>query len=136
MRLKLLRHLASLVLVTTVVLGLSSCSHTPPGPAPEVSESSKAAQMNQEVADCLDAWLNTQAPQDAIDAGLAPAHDVTGESVPSPVTVDANGVYRVNMTSPVFNDWCAVNNVPWSDVRGYVLNGVSCPYTEPSTGNQ
>ena len=114
--------------------GLLGCTNTPAGSDSEESASSRLVQMNQELADCLDAWLNTQAPQDAIDAGLAPAHDVTGESVPSPVTVDTNGVYRVNMTSPTFDDWCAVNNVPWSDIRGDILNGVSCPYVGPSTG--
>ena len=84
--------------------------------------------------DCLDVWLNTQAPQAAIDAGLAPAHDVTGQSAPSPVITDNSGMYHANPDSPVFIDWCAMNNVPLDDISGDILDGVGCPYTGPGKG--
>ena len=87
----------------------------------------KNSAMNQAVTIWLDAMLNNGAvPQDAIDAGTEPAHDVTGSPVPSPVSVD-DGVYHVNTDSPVFNDWCATNNIAWDDIRGAIAQGLGWP---------
>ena len=111
-------------IVVAVALGLSGCSDQ----TESEDESSQAAQMNQEAEDCLNLWLNTQAPQWVIDDGMEPTHDRAGGSAPSPVFQDNNGVYHINRSSPGFKTW-SEHGVPWGDIKGAILDGQGCPFS-------
>ena len=110
-----------------VVVCLAGCGPVSGGSsatsAPTISDA------DQMVADCLDLWLNTEAPQSVIDAGMA---EVANNGLPVTqivVTQNADGSYHADQTSPDFFDWVLSNDgVPWAGIRIAIFNGTGCPY--------
>jgi len=104
---------------------LAGCSRSPPGVSSAESESQRAAQMDQEVEDCLNAWLNTEAPQRILDDGIAWGA----------VTVDSeSGRYAVHSEGEPFIRWTNSDSVPWSVIRTSIFQGQGCPYSGVGVG--
>ena len=93
------------------------------------------AELDQETQDCLQVWVNTEASQAAVDAGLV----TTGpDGVPvSPVlTLGSDGQYRVDILSDNFQVWIADTDdsgthdyfVPWDHIYFQAIADEGCPY--------
>jgi len=122
-----LPRMVAIGIVTTIVIVAGACS-TNGVQTPEQSSSSYAAAMNRLASDCLDTWLNTLAPQSAIDDGLIPVTD--GQSQPEPIiTQNPDGSYHAHPERGGFDQWEMRNRVPYTDIQLAILNGTGCPYT-------
>ena len=108
---------------------LSGCGLLP-GNVPSSPPAFDEEAQEQVAADCLDLWLNTEAPRSAIDNGMASV-DTHGLSMVIVVTQNEDGRYHAETTSPDFTDWAMSNNVPWATITSSIDDGVGCPY-EPS----
>jgi len=127
-----MRNAAVLGLIgAMILLCLVGCSDRS---SSDTAAASQTAQREQEAEDCLNVWLNTQASQEILDAGMQPTQDGGGSPALSPVLIDGNGAYRVNPSSPGFKGWIENNDVPWADIEVSILHGQGCPYVGPSAG--
>jgi len=67
------RRLLAVIASTIVGLTLAGCGGTSvTNPETGSPSSSAEAALDDLASQCLDVWLNTEAPQSAIDAGLTP----------------------------------------------------------------
>ncbi len=79
------------------------------------------SERNRAANECLDAWVNTTEPRDAIDDGVELGI----------ITKDNNsGEYHVTTKGEDFIMWCNRNDVPWSRIQGRVLDGLECQYEQ------
>ena len=109
-----------------VILGcLSACKVGPgttitPTPTPSLDYDTR----QQMAINCLDLWLNTEAPPDIIDAGLVKSGGV------SAITRDADGLYHANSGTISFAEWVdyPTHYVPLDTIADAILAGWGCPY--------
>jgi len=120
------RRLVATFLGLTVLIILAGCTGDKPDPA--ASQSALAAARIQAASDCLDTWLNTQAPQSTIDAGLTPRSDGQ-RPFQSVIIRQPDGRYHADTTAAPFDAWTVDNNVPWERITSSILHGTGCPYT-------
>jgi len=88
---------------------------------------------DQMASDCLDLWINTDAPQTTIDAGLV-VTSPDGKPIAEPaVILGSDGRYHVNLTSDDFTEWVTADNVPQEHITASTLYGQACPYDSTAT---
>ena len=125
MRLRTLAMILATTLVVFLAVCLSACEPVSGGvPTPTPTPSLDYDTRQQMAVDCLDVWLNTEAPQDIIDAGLVKSGSV------SAITQDADGLYHANSGTISFAEWVdyPTHYVPLDTIADAILAGWGCPY--------
>ena len=120
-----LQRILCIVTGMVAVVLLAGCSDY--GAAAEASRAAASESARDELAsDCLDAWLDTQAPQYVIAPGMSADYGV--------IYQDSEGHYHANPKSGGFDAWCGDFGVPWSAITVSISNGLGCPYSGPGAG--
>ncbi len=119
------RNFTSPICGIILVVLLSGCGGLSDPPA---FPSSKAAQgINYALDECFDTWLNTLAPQEAIDMGMEY----------EAITIDPDtGLYHADQSIEGFDLWISRTTVeiPIQDAMEGLLWGPGCPF--PSDGRK
>jgi len=121
-----LRTLAMILATTSVVLlamCLSGCGLLS-GDTPASTPTLGPDEQQQMAADCMNLWLNTEAPQDMIEQGM----DITDQNGNSAVTQDASGTYSAHPGTGAYAAWTGVEGNPASDIWDAIIAGWGCPY--------
>jgi len=117
-----LRFIAAGVLL---VVCLSGCVPAPDGMLTSTPTPSINLETRQRMAtDCMDFWLNTEAPQDIIEDGMS----VTDDSGATAVIQDSSGMYHIQFGTGAFAAWAGTGDNPWSVIFVAISNGLGCPY--------
>ena len=104
--------------------GLLSGDTSSAGPTSAATASLNLETRQRMTTDCMDLWLNTEAPQDVIDEGMG----VTDGSGATAVIQDSSGMYHVQFGTGALAAWAGMGDNPWSDIFIAISNGVGCPY--------
>jgi len=87
-------------ILSMLVICCCGCTVQTNAPTPTPTVDGEVMQIAAQ--DCLDLWVNSEAPQSVIDAGMAPA-DPNGNVFVHPIlTQDAEGVYHTHPGSAEF----------------------------------
>ena len=109
------------------VFCLSGCVSSP-GSAPTPTPSLDHDTRQQMATECLDLWLNTEAPQTLIDAGMATTWP-DGDAFDEPaITQDDNGLYHSHPGTVGFANWANHNATAWDPITDAIFAGWGCPY--------
>ncbi|MCL2490913.1 MAG: hypothetical protein FWF36_09400 [Propionibacteriaceae bacterium] len=99
------------------------CPFVPADPSLPVSD------FDRQFNDCLDVWLDTEAPQSTIDRGMAPFSN--GRiTFPAVITQVGTGQYHADITQGMgpFEEL----GIFWSDMKMSIRSGGGCPYVAGS----
>jgi len=119
-----LRAMTTAVLLVVCLSGCGPVSGGSPTSVPSLDEDAQ----EKMATDCLDLWLNTEAPQTLIDLGMGTITDLSQPPyINLPVTQD-NGVYHSHSGTPEFEDWVATLGPTWVNIQAAIVYGVGCPY--------
>ena len=122
--------LVGLALALALLLAVTGCGGGN-RPTPQDDESASQAAAYDFAYQCLEAWLNTEAPLSTIDSGFEPTSDWR-DPIPRPVLFeDEDGYYRIDRTASGFDRWVGDFRVPWWSIRSLALDGKDCPYHLP-----
>jgi len=90
------------------------------------------AKLDQEEQDCLQVWVNRDAPQAAIEAGLATTGP-DGTPVQPVLTSNLSGQYTVDIHSDNLQAWVTNHDgyVPWDNIYTQALAGQGAPFDLP-----
>ena len=127
MRIRTLAMIFATALVVSLAVCLSTCGPMSDG-VPTPTTTLGPDEQQQMATDCLDLWLNTEAPQSVLDAGVAPI-DQAGNTFDHPaLTLDKDGLYHSHPGSASFQNWVGYNHTAWSEITDAMSGGWGCPY--------
>ena len=85
------------------------------------------AARNEAACACLEIWVNTEADQETIDAGL---HPKSAAEIPL-LWVDDTGYYHVVYPEPPgFQWWIWEYNIGYVEILIALNEGLGCPYSQ------
>ena len=120
-----LRFLAVGVLLVCLT-GCGPVSNSVPTPTPTPSVDHDTRQ--QMAGECLDLWLDTEAPQTLIDVGINTTKP-NGDTFSEPaITQDEDGLYHAHPSTLAFAYWANHNSTPYPEIIGAIVAGWGCPY--------
>ncbi len=109
-----------MLMIPILLSGCNISATQPDFPSPEAQ-----AGVEQAARECLNAWVNSEATSEGIDAGIS-----TGVLGIDPET----DLYQIQTKDgPMFDEWTIQHGVPWARIRVDIRLGPGCPYVPLSS---